>query len=172
MMRVTFRVEQYAAAIEPAMAPGESALWIPDASYLIGTIEHIAPPVVAPSVGELRTTLEMLAAGTALVGYDGSRAMTLCAAIDEVHHGGADGELVVTDQRLIVLDHLMKGAEVIWECPRDAVVGARITSGLGHAGRTVVVFADGSGLALLLGVVFRAGAEHFVAELSQGLELT
>lgn len=171
MRAVTFRVEQYAVALEPVLAAGESALWIPEASYLVGALEHIVAPATEPGLDELRTTLDLLASGTALVGYEGSLAMSLCLAIDEEHHGGADGELVVTDQRLLVLDHLMKGAQVIWECPRDAVVGARVTSGLGHAGRTVVVFSDGSGLALLLGVVFRTGAEHFVTELRRGLRL-
>ena len=121
------------------------------------TISPIFTPLIPPSCTRQRSR---------------ANATTLRSAIDEQHHGGVDGELVVTDQRLIVLDSLMHGAEVIWECPREAVVGARVTGGLGHAGRTVVVFSDGSGIVVLFGVLFRTGAEHFVAEFSRGLEIT
>ena len=169
---VTFRVEQYEAALSPVLLPGESALWIPDASFLAGSSLRTVAATALPTVAQLHETMHQLAAGTVLVGFEDSFATTLRAAIDEQHHGGVDGELVVTDQRLIVLDSLMKGAQVIWECPRDAVVGARVTGGLGHAGRTVVIFSDGSGIVVLLGVLFRTGAEHFVAEFSRGLEVT
>ncbi len=172
MADVTFRVEQYEAALDPVLLPGESALWIPDASYLAGPVVSTDARGLVPTTAQLHETMDALATGTVLVGFDDSLATTLRAAIDEQHHGGVDGELVVTDQRLIVLDSLMKGAQVIWECPRDAVVGARVTGGLGHAGRTVVVFSDGSGIVVLFGVLFRTGAEHFVAEFSRGLEIT
>lgn len=169
---VTFRVEQYEAALDPVLLPGESALWIPDASYMPGPVVTVDAPGRVPAVDELHGTMDALLAGAVLFGYEDSLATTLRTAIDEAHHGGADGELVVTDQRLIVLDSLMHGARVIWECPRDAVVGARVTGGLGHAGRTVVVFSDGSGIVVLFGVLFRTGAEHFVSELSRSLEIT
>lgn len=172
MAGVTFRVEQYEAAIGPVLLPGESALWIPDASFLAGPTLSTDAPAALPTVAQLHETLAQLASGTVLIGFEDSFAATLRVVIDEQHHGGLDGELVVTDQRLIVLDSLMKGAQVVWECPREAVVGARVTGGLGHAGRTAVVFVDGSGIAVLLGVLFRTGAEHFVAEFSLGLEVT
>jgi hypothetical protein len=172
MADVTFRVEQYEAALAPVMLPGESALWIPDASYLAGPSATTDPLGPAPTLAQLHETMEALVSGTVLVGFEHSLATTLRGAIDERHHGGVDGERVVTDQRLIVLDSLMHGAEVIWECPREAVVGARVTGGLGHAGRTIVVFSDGSGIVVLFGVLFRTGAEHFVAEFSRGLEIT
>ena len=55
---------------------------------------------------------------------------------------------------------------MIWQCRRDQVAVAKVTSGIGYAGRVVVVFTDGSGIALLLGIVFKGAAVRLVAELN------
>ena len=49
------------------------------------------------------------------------------------------------------------------------MTAAQVTSGIGYAGRIVVMFDDGSGIALLLGIVFKGRAVRLVDELTTHL---
>ncbi len=139
---------------------------MPEASYVIGP-ETIGGEVdQSPSRERLREVLAAMSPGNAVYGSPDSLGVTLRNAIHERRHGGHDGDLVLTTERLLVIDKPIAGAKVIWQCRRDQVAVAKVTSGIGYAGRVVVVFTDGSGIALLLGIVFKGTAVRLVAELN------
>lgn len=162
-------VDDYAVILEPLLGPGERVVDVPGASYVVGpeTIEDPADPEHATDTDRLRLVTRTLARGEAVLGAKSSQAVTLRAAILEEHLGGADGDLVVTDRRLLVIDKPIAGAALLWECPRTDIKVAKVTSGIGYAGRIVVVFSDGSGIALLLGILFKGHAVRLVAELNR-----
>ena len=50
-------------------------------------------------------------------------------------HSSVDLDLVLTDQRLLVVDKLAAAPVVLWECERRFVAATKVTSGIGYAGR-------------------------------------
>ncbi len=170
MTGVDLRSQQYHAVVERILTPGETLVMMPDASYIVGpeTIAESPVPTPGPASPErIQATKNALTYGEAVVGEPGSLAVRLRTAMNEVALGGRDGELVLTDRRMLVLDKLIAPATVIWECRRDEIAAAKVTPGLGYAGRTCIAFTDGSGIALLLSIVFRAPALKFADELNR-----
>ena len=64
-----------------------------------------------------------------------------------------------------MVDKLAAAPVVLWECERRFVAATKVTSGIGYAGRVVILFVDNTGLSLLLGVVRRGAAQQLAAEL-------
>ena len=157
---------QLTRVLHPLLGPHERLLAIPEASYVIGPETIDGPVEENPDVERLRQVLAAMSPGQAVYGAPQSLGVTLRQAIHERRHGGHDGDLLDTTDRLVVVDKPIAGARVIWQCRRDQVAVAKVTSGIGYAGRVVVVFTDGSGIALLLGIVFKGAAVRLVAELN------
>ncbi len=145
---------------------------LPDVTYIVGDEVLVEPPpglvtdldAVALPEPSLVETFWGLVTGETLVGHPGSLALTLRDAVADAPVG-RDGDVVLTDQRLLVIDKLAAAPVVIWECERRFVAAAKVTSGIGFAGRVVILFVDGSGIALLLGIVRRSAAQQLATEL-------
>lgn len=166
------RLDEYGPVLAPVLRPGESLVALPDVTYILGDEVLVEPlPGLVTDLDavdlpeqSLVETFWGLVTGETLVGHPGSLAVGLRDAVADKPLGH-DGELVLTDQRLLVIDKLAAAPVVLWECERRFVAAAKVTSGIGFAGRVVILFVDNSGIALLLGIVRRSAAQHLVTEL-------
>jgi hypothetical protein len=145
---------------------------LPDVTYILGDEVLVEPhPGLRGDLDEidlpeqsLVETFWGLVTGETLVAHAGSLGLSLRDAVADPPLG-ADGDLVLTDQRLLVVDKLAAAPVVTWECERRHVAAAKVTSGIGFAGRVVILFVDNSGIALLLGIIRRSAAQQLAAEL-------
>lgn len=169
---------EHLAAIRFALRPDELALQLPGATYLVAAEVVIERPswlgagtdvdeTLRPPDDHASHTLEGLLLGESLVGFPGALSVGMRYAMDDTATGGQDGFLVLTDQRLVVLDRIAGEPGVLWECERRHVLVSMVAPArIGRAGRVVILFVDGSGISFLLGVVLRRDAIRFVRELS------
>lgn len=105
---------------------------------------------------------DRLVSGQSLVGWPGCDAQTL--ARTTAREGGTL-DLLVTDRRLLVVDvgTLSVPGAVLWSRERSQVVTIRRAARFGQAGRIWVVLADGSAVALMLGLLNPGPAKRVVA---------
>lgn len=168
------RLDEFAPVLEPVLRPGEVVLALPDVTYILGDEVTVEPmPGLVDDLDDvdlpeqsLVETFWGLVTGETLVGHPGSCATSLRDAVADAPLG-ADGDLVLTDQRLLVVDKLAAAPVVTWECERRHVAAAKVTSGIGFAGRVVILFVDNSGISLLLGIIRRSAAQQLVEELTK-----
>jgi len=166
------RLDEFAPVLTPVLRPGETVLMLPDVTYIMGdeVLVEPHPDLVADldrlslPEADLVETFWGMVTGETLVGHPGSLGVTLRDALADKPLG-QEGDLVLTDQRLLVVDKLAAAPVVLWECERRFVAATKVTSGIGYAGRVVILFVDNTGLSLLLGVVRRGAAQQLAAEL-------
>lgn len=166
------RLDEFGPVLAPILRPGESVVLLPDVTYLPGDEVLVeAPEGLVDDLDRIDVAQESLVetfwglvTGETLVGHPGSVAVALRDAVAD-EPLGRDGELVLTDQRLLVIDKLAAAPVVIWECERRLVAAAKVTSGIGYAGRVVILFVDNSGISLLLGILRRSAAAQLATEL-------
>lgn len=164
------RLAIFADKLGPLLDSGESALFLGAATYIAGD-EQLGPEIHQPKsrltpvdvVFGLGTPFEReimtFLTGRSLVGDRGCLAECLAKVLDGVP------DLLVTDRRLLVVKHEGQEFRLIWEMPREAVVRAVRAPRLGQMGRVRVVLSDGSGVAIVLGLVFPGRARRFLTAL-------
>ena len=164
------RLAIFADKLGPLLDSGESALFLGAATYIAGD-EQLGPEGHQPKsrltpvdvVLGLGTPFEReimtFLTGRSLVGDRGCLAECLAKVLDGVP------DLLVTDRRLLVVKHEGQEFRLIWEMPREAVVRAVRAPRLGQMGRVRLVLSDGSGVAIVLGLVFPGRARRFLTAL-------
>ncbi|HRC07624.1 MAG TPA: hypothetical protein PLV41_05370 [Miltoncostaeales bacterium] len=165
------RLKIFADKLGPLLDPGESAEFLGAATYIAGeeqlgperpqpesrlTLVDVALGLGTPFEREIMTFLT----GRSLVGDRGCLAERLAKVLDGVP------DLLVTDRRLLVVKHEGQEFRLIWEMPLEAVVRAVRAPRLGQMGRVRLVLSDGSGVAIVLGLVFPGRARRFLAALT------
>lgn len=161
------RLEIFAEKLRGILPPGETARFLGTATYVPGD-EQLGPDrprfdvdlldmVFGVPTPYLQSKVDGFMIGHSLVGDHGCHAESLARILI----GAPD--LLVTDRRLLVVD----GADfrVVWEAARTDVLAASPAPRFGQAGRVRLVLADGSALAVVLGMVFAGRAARFLAAL-------
>ncbi len=164
------RLEIFAEKLRPLLEPGETARFLGTATYIAGEEQHgpdrprppvdlepvdIALGLSTPYEREIMTFLT----GRSLVGERGCQA----EALSRILTGTPD--LLVTDGRLLVVGHEGQEFHVLWQAPREIVLAAAPAPRLGQMGRVRLVLSDGSGLAVVLGLVLPGRARRFLEAL-------
>jgi hypothetical protein len=75
-------------------------------------------------------------------------------------------DLLLTDRRLLVVKHEGQEFRLIWHIPREDVVRAVRAPRFGQMGRVRLILSDGSGVAIVLGLIFTGRARRFLAALA------
>lgn len=169
----------YGGDLAPVLLDGEHPLSIESAGYVSGLEVTDAPDpqltlgeraaahlLGLPIYGELTTRL---VAGTSLAGFPGCLALGLRDALASM-----TAMLVLTDQRVLVAEtpfELKAAPRLTWVAARTTVVEVTPAPRFAQRGRLMVTLADGSGLAVMMGVLRAAGAQRFVAAWRQGHQL-
>lgn len=162
------RLTVFAHEVRTLLAPQERALALQHTTYFTGHEDRgqprpdLASTVVDHALG-LPSAWAMEAAdkvitGVSLVGGPGCLADSLRTALDRV---GTD--LIVTTERLLAVTGVGEGQpSVLWQVPRSQVLQVKRAPRFAQAGRVIIVFADASALAMMMGVVSARGARRFV----------
>ena len=153
----------YSEQIATLVEPGEAALAALMCQYAHGE-ERTGPaddtvtfdPLNGLSVPAWERAAGEAIMGVTLVGTPGSLAHRLMDAMADADH------LIWTDRRLLAAD-LGNPATLAWAVPRDQVAEVRVDARMLQQGRIRVVFADGSMLRLLAGMLFAGEAHRFAA---------
>ena len=164
------RLEIFADKLSRILDAGETALFLGTATYLAGeeqldpdrprTEAALNPVDVVLGLGtpferEIMTFLS----GRSLVGDRGCQAEALARVLDGIP------DLLVTDRRLLAVSQQGDAFRVLWQAPRTEILAAAAAPHLGQMGRVRLVLSDGSGLAVVLGLVFPGRARRFLAAL-------
>ena len=160
------------------LAPGESRIGRTGPPRVVRGVD--LNPLSALSGGPVDDDpglFDRLVAGISLTGHAGSSADGLGRALE----GAGSKRMAVTTDRVLLFaegtttfgQDAATGAktwdaetEVLWQVPRATVASARIQGRFLMAGRLLVGFEDGSGAALMCGMVSRRGARRLRDALS------
>ncbi len=161
------RLEIFAEKLRGVLDPGETPRFLGTAVYVVGD-EQLGPDrprfdvdlsdaILGVATPYVQSRVNGFMLGRSLVGDHGCQAEGLARLLV------APRDLVVTDQRLLVVD----GADfrILWQAPRAGVLAASPAPRFGQTGRVRIVLADGSALAVVLGMVFAGRAKRFLAAL-------
>lgn len=164
------RLSIFSEVLTQILEPGEKALVLAAAMYRAGN-ENLGAPrpgfdgdtVLDMALGlptpYLMAVADGLVTGTSLWGWPGCLAQQLAEVL------GSVPDLVLTDRRLLLVKIAEGTARQLWQCPRAAILAARRAPRLFQAGRVILTFADGSALAVMLGVVSGSNARRVVSAL-------
>ena len=161
------RLDIFAEKLRGILEPEETARFRGTAVYVVGD-EQLGPDrprfdvdlsdmVLGVPTPYVQSKVNDFMLGRSLVGDRGCQAEGLARILI------GPRDLVVTDRRLLVLD----GADfrILWQASRTDVLAASPAPRFGQAGRVRLVLADGSALAVVLGMVFAGRAARFLAAL-------
>ena len=160
--RLQIHADRIAQVLRPSETPGalQAATHVPGREDLGRARPDLGGELLDIATGwhseYLQDVTDGLVSGTNLVGWPGCEAQTLARAA-----GGHD-DLVVTDQRLLLVDISTEHPVVVWERERTHITLVRRAPRFAQAGRIQIVMADGSAVALMLGVISSAGARRVV----------
>ena len=164
------RLEIFEEKLSRILDPGETALFLGTAMYVAGE-EQLGPdrPLSKATLKPVDIVLglgtpferEIMAFlnGRSLVGDRGCQAEALARVLDGIP------DLLVTDRRLLAVTQQGDAFRTLWQAPRPEVIAAAPAPRLGQMGRVRLVLSDGSGLAVVLGLIFRSRARRFLAAL-------
>ena len=165
------RLEIFAEKLRPLLDPGESPRFLGTAMYVAGD-EQLGPDrprfdvdldlldvVLGLPVPFLQSKANEFLIGHSLVGDHGCQAEALSRILDGIP------DLLITDRRLLVVTQEGQEFRILWQAPRAAVLAAAMAPRLGQMGRVRLVLSDGSGIAIVLGLVFPGRARRFLAAL-------
>ena len=169
--RLQIHGDQVAALLRPDEVPYalQAATHVPGAEDLGQQPPALGGELLDIALGwhseYLQGLTDGLVGGTNLIGWLGCEAQILARAA-----AGHD-DLVVTDQRLLLITFTADPPRILWEREHRGITLIRRAPRFAQAGRIQVVMADGSAVALMLGVFSAAGARRVVdgfAAASQG----
>lgn len=170
------RLEAFADEVGRVLASGERPLAMRGAVYLAG-FEDLGQPKPTLGAETLEDMLWQLptpyfmdladraVAGTSLIGWPGCDAQQLSAAL------ASTGDLLVTDRRVVVLE-IPAGASpqvtVRWARELSGIAGLHRAWRFAQAGRTWFFLADGSAVAIAIGLFTTGAAKDVVAAWETG----
>jgi hypothetical protein len=157
-------LEIFAEKLAQVLDPGETALFLGTAIYVAGD-EQLGPDrprfdvdlsdaILGVPTPFVQSKVNDFMLGRSLVGDPGCHA----EALARILIGPRD--LLVSDRRLLVVDSA--DFRIRWEAPREALLAAAPAPRLGQAGRVRIVLADGSAVAVVLGMVLPGRARRFL----------
>jgi len=153
----------YADQIADALRDGERLDGAFMVAYMAGEERRGRPdrgpsfdPVNGLDVPAWNAAAEALVAGVSLVGARG----TLAHSARDAFSGGGANHLLITGERIAAAFVDGQRASLVWEAPRAALLGARRSPRLFQRGRVTLVWADGSLLRLVAGMVFTREARR------------
>jgi hypothetical protein len=165
------RLEIFADKLRPLLEVGESARFLGAATYIPGDEQlgpdrprfdadlHLLDLALGLPIPVLQRKVDEFLVGHSLVGERGCQAEALSKILTGIP------DLLVTDRRLLVVAHEGQEFRTVWQAPRDAILAASPAPRFGQMGRVRLVLSDGSGIAVVLGLVLPGRARRFLAAL-------
>ncbi len=165
------RLEIFADKLRGVLEPGETATFLGAATYIAGDEQlgedrprfdialDLPDLLLGLPIPVLQARMDELLIGRSLVGDPGCRAEALASVLSPTP------DLLVTDRRLLVVKQDGNAFRVLWQAPREAIIAAAPAGRPGQRGRVRLVLGDGSGLAVVLGLVLPGRAKRFLAAL-------
>jgi hypothetical protein len=158
------RLEIFAEKLSHVLDPGERALFLGTAVYVVGD-EQLGPDrprfdvdlsdvMLGVPTPYVQSKINDFMLGRSLVGDPGCQAESLARILI------GPRDLLVSDRRLLALDST--NFRPLWEAPRKDVLAAAPAPRIGQAGRVRIVLGDGSALAVVLGMVLPGRARRFL----------
>lgn len=164
--------DKYRDDLAALLPPGEQALADAPANYIVGReqigiksdpsgpIDIATDIALGLPVFEVADATSELLGGISLVGFPGSLAVSMRDSLTTVC------EVVVTNRRLLLATLTVKPHQIVWSVDRSLVRGITLAPRFLQPARGLIAFADGSGIALSLGMFGAGAAKRVVAAAS------